>query len=44
MAGLQVGDVLVTVNGVTIESTADVTREISASGGAPVTLGIERGG
>ena len=44
MAGLQVGYVLVTVNGVTIESTADVTREISASGGAPVTLGIERGG
>ena len=43
-AGLAVGDVLCTVNGVQIETTDDVTRAVSASGGEPVTLGIERGG
>ena len=44
LAGLRVGDELITVNGAPIETTADVTGAISASGGAPVTLGIERGG
>ena len=43
LAGLRVGDELITVNGAPIETTADVTGAISASGGAPVTLGIERG-
>ena len=44
LAGLRVGDELITVNGAPIETTADVTRAISQSGGAPVTLGVERDG
>ena len=44
LAGLQVGDELLTINGTAIETTADVTRAISQSGGEPVTLGVGRGG
>lgn len=43
-AGLMVGDVLLAVNGETIETTDDVTRAIAASQGGEIVLGIERGG
>lgn len=43
-AGLQLGDVLLAVNGEEVLSTDTVLRAISASAGEPVTLHVRRGG
>lgn len=43
-AGIQVGDRLVSVNGVETETVSDISREISAAGEMEIALGVERDG
>lgn len=43
-AGLRAGDRVVSVNGVAVQKTGQISEAVRSSGGRPVTLVVERGG
>src|SRR4029077_14189689 len=43
VAGLQTGDLVLTINGEKIESFSDMQRIVSVSAGEPLTIEVERG-
>ncbi len=42
-AGIKLGDILTAVNGNKISANEDLAREVSAAGGAPMTITVRRG-
>lgn len=43
-AGIQVGDVIVSINGSAVGSYADIDSQVVASGGRPIAIDLYRGG